>query len=587
MLVSRPSCLVTIAALCLTTPVLRGVAQRPERNVPSGYAITNARIVTVSGPVIARGTVVIRNGLIAAVGATAAVPADAREIDGTGLTVYPGLIDAYTSLGIPAPRGPAGGAGRGGGGGGAGGAAAALLVGGAESATPANAPNSLYPAGLQPEVLALELIRAESDAFDAAHASGITTALVVPRDGIFMGQSALVDLAGESAQEMVLRSPVALHVGFTPLRNGGYPNSLMGVFSSLRQMLLDAQRYRDEQAAYAKNPRGMKRPENDPSLAALQPALAREMPVVFVAGSQREIERALDLAQEFNLRALIAEGNEASRVAARLKAQNVPVLVTLNFPRRTGPASPDADPEPIRMLRERVEAPKNAAALAAAGVRFAFTSGGMTNLTEFLPNVARAIESGLSPELAIRALTIQAAEILGIADRVGTIEPGKIANLTVVRGDITSRGARVVHLFVDGRPTVIRAPASGAGTGGGAGDGAVTAAGSWTLTVTTDEGEKTVTLTLQQESDRLRGEIQGALGTREIGNGSIGSNGEFRFTVPLTFTSETNEATFTGTLTGNAMRGTVTIVGHATGTFVGTRPDAGGEGGRGRRPPGE
>ena len=582
MLVPRPRCVVTIAALCLTTPVLRAVAQRPERNVPSAYAITGARIVTVSGPVIARGTVVIRNGLIAAVGASTAVPADAREIDGTGLTVYPGLIDAYTSLGIPAPRAQGGGAGRGGGG--AGGAAAALLAGSPEGASAASAPNSLYPAGLQPEMLSLELIRAESDAFDAAHAAGITTALVVPRDGIFMGQSALVDLAGESAQEMVLRSPVALHVGFTPLRNGGYPNSLMGVFSSLRQMLLDAQRYRDEQAAYAKNPRGMKRPENDPSLAALQPALAREMPVVFLAGSQREIERALDLAQEFNLRAVIAEGNEASRVATRLKAQNVPVLVTLNFPRRTSPASPDADPEPIRMLRERVEAPKNAAALAAAGVRFAFTSGGMTNLTDFLPNVARAVESGLSPEQAIRALTIQAAEILGVADRLGTIEPGKIANLTVVRGDVTSPGggARVVHLFVDGRPTVIRAPAGGAGGGGSA----VTAAGSWTLTVTTDEGEKTVTLTLQQESDRLRGEIQGALGTRDIGNGSIGANGEFRFTVPLTFTSETNEATFTGTLTGNTMRGTVSIVGHASGTFVGTRPDAGGEGGRGRRPPG-
>jgi hypothetical protein len=103
--------------------------------------------------------------------------------------------------------------------------------------------------------------------------------------------------------------------------------------------------------------------------------------------------------------------------------------------------------------------------------------------------------------------------------------------------------------------------------------------------VTTDEGEKAITLTLQQESDRLRGEIQGALGTREIDGGSIGANGEFRFTVPVTFASETNEATFTGTLTGNALRGTVSIVGHAAGTFVGTRPDAGG-GRAGGRPPG-
>jgi amidohydrolase family protein len=175
-------------------------------------------------------------------------------------------------------------------------------------------------------------------------------------------------------------------------------------------------------------------------------------------------------------------------------------------------------------------------------------------------------------------LTIQPAEILGVADRLGTIEVGKIANLTIVRGDITSRGARVSQLFIDGRPVAVRPPTQTAGSG-------TPAAGTWTLTVTTDEGEKAVTLSLQQEGDRLRGEIQGALGTREIGNGSIGSNGEMRFTVGLTFTNETNEATFTGTLAGNSMRGTVTIVGHAAATFTGTRPDAGEQGGRGRRPP--
>src|SRR5262249_48604689 len=208
------------------------------------------------------------------------------------------------------------------------------------------------------------------------------------------------------------------------------------------------------------------------------------------------------------LRAMIAGGNEASTVAARLKAGNVPVIATLNLPRRPTNQAADADPEPLRVLRERVEAPKNAGQLAAAGVKFAFTSGGMGNFTDFLPNLARVIENGLSPDQAVRALTIQAAEILGVADRLGTIEPGEIANLTLVRGDITARGARVSQLFIDGRPVAIRA------TGGG---GGMTAAGTWTVTVTTDEGERSVTLTLQQEADRLRGEIQGSLGTRDIG----------------------------------------------------------------------
>lgn len=559
------------AAIPAALALASAEAQRPERNVPSAYAITNARIVPVAGPAIERGTVVIRNGMIAAVGTSAAVPADARVIDGAGLSVYPGLIDAYSNVGIPGGQG--GGGGRGGRGGGG-----APVQQATEPGPSAAAPNSLYPAGLQPEVLALELLKTDGDVFDASHAAGITTELAVPREGIFFGQSALVNLAGDNPQAMLVRSPVALHVGFTPLRNGGFPNSLMGVFSSLRQMLLDAQRYRDMKTAYDKNPRGMKRPENDPSLAALGPALSREMPVVFLAGSQREIERALDLAKEFNLRAIIAGGIEAYKVADRLKAQNVPVITTLNFPRRPTNVSADADPEPLRVLRERAEAPKNAGRLAAAGVKFGFTSEGMSNLTDFLPNLSRAVEGGLSADQAIRALTIQPAEILGVADRLGSIEVGKIANLTIVRGDITSRGARVSQLFIDGRPVAVRTPTQTAGSG-------TPAAGTWTLTVTTDEGEKAVTLSLQQEGERLRGEIQGALGTREIGNGSIGSNGELRFTVGLTFANETNEATFTGTLAGNSMRGTVTIVGHAAATFAGTRPDGGEQGGRGRRPP--
>src|SRR5438094_10180940 len=126
------------------------------------------------------------------------------------------------------------------------------------------------------------------------------------------------------------------------------------------------------ESASAKNPRGMRRPENDPSLAALVPALTRQVPVVMAASEQREIERALDLAKEFNLRPIIAGGTEADRVAARLKAENVPVLLSLDFPRRAGAASPDADPEPPRVLRERVEAPKTAAKLAQARVRVAF-----------------------------------------------------------------------------------------------------------------------------------------------------------------------------------------------------------------------
>src|SRR4029453_1830654 len=141
---------------------------------------------------------------------------------------------------------------------------------------------------------------------------------------------------------MIVRSPVAMHVGFTPLR-GTYPGSLMGVFATLRQMMLDAQRYRDSMQVYERNPNGIRRPEIERSLNALVPVIDGRMPVVMYANTEREIDRALDLAAEFKLKTIIAGGRESARLSDRLVKQNVPVLLSLNLPRRTTAAMPEAD----------------------------------------------------------------------------------------------------------------------------------------------------------------------------------------------------------------------------------------------------
>ncbi|MDQ1590546.1 MAG: hypothetical protein QOG71_1173 [Pyrinomonadaceae bacterium] len=538
---------------------------RAQRSAIDTYAITGARIVTVSGAEIARGTVVIRGGLIAAVGANVAAPSDARIIDGTGLTVYPGLIDANTNLGMPAATAP-----RPGGGG------AAAFLAAQQQATPAvSSPNSSQPVGLQPEILASDVVRPGGEQIEAARNAGLTAALTAPREGIFMGQSAVINLAGETPQQMIVRSPVALHVGFTPLRTGTYPGSLLGVFAAIRQMLLDAGRYRDANAVYEKSPRGVRRPDQDKSLAALVPVLAREMPVVMYADRQREIERALDLAQEFNLRLVIAGGAESWRVAERLAAAKVPVLLSLNYPRRTTAETPEADPDPVRVLRERVDAPKTAGRLAAAGVRFAFQSGGLSNMNDYLANVSKSLDNGLARDEALRALTIRAAEILGVADQLGTIEVGKIANLTVTRGDLFARERRITHVFIDGRPVDLKpapAPPAAGGTAAASGSTRASASGTWTLRVQVEgQPERSLTLTLQQETERLSGSIQGDFGSAQIANASVGASGDIKFTVPVTTGTQTTEATFNGTISGNEMRGTFTTVGSGAGTFNGTR----------------
>jgi hypothetical protein len=203
----------------------------------------------------------------------------------------------------------------------------------------------------------------------------------------------------------------------------------------------------------------------------------------------------------------------------------------------------------------------------------------MSNLgTDFLGNVRTAVENGLTQDQAVRALTIDAARILGADDRIGSIETGKIANLTLVRGpSLFDRNTRVTQVFIDGRPIEVRPPRSDDGSTGAA-------SGTWTMTATTDQGEKTLTLNLQQEGERLRGSIQGDLGAGQISNGSIGAAGDFRFTVSVTIAGEANEATFTGTITGTSMRGTVAMVGRPVGTFEGTRSTTPRTGGRSERP---
>jgi imidazolonepropionase-like amidohydrolase len=543
--------LVTLSAVSLAAIFLLPNTSA-QRSAIDTYAITNARIATVSGATIERGTVVIRNGLISAVGANVTVPPDARIVDGNGLTVYPGLIDSYTNLALPeaaASPSPAGGGGGG--------------FFAAPPPRPAGGPNSTQLPGLQPEVMVEDVIQPGGTQIESSRNVGITTALTLPRTGVWMGQSALINLAGDTPQQMIVRSPVAMHVGFTPLR-GSYPGSLMGVFATLRQMMLDAQRYRDSMQIYERSPRGTRRPDVDRSLAALVPVIEGRMPVVMFANSEREISRALDLAAEFKLRLIVAGGREADRLTERLVKQNVPVLLSLNLPKRTTAAIPEADPEPLRVLRERVAAQQTAAKLAKAGVRFGFESGSLTNMSDLLVNAAHTIENGLPAIDALRAFTIWPAQILGVENQLGSIEPGKIANLTVMRGDLFDRNSRVAHVFIDGRPIDLKPPERGA-------PGRNILSGQWSVTVNLGQDERTITLTLQQEGDRLTGSISGPLGAGEISNASTTSAGEVRFTVTLNVEGLTKEATFTGRLENNQIRGSVAIVGSAPGTFTATR----------------
>ncbi|MGQ0648518.1 MAG: amidohydrolase family protein [Gemmatimonadaceae bacterium] len=418
------------------------------------WALTNARIETVTRGVIDRGTIVIRDGLIEAVGPNVPIPADARILDLANRTVYPGFIDLTSTIGLPAPPTP-----RPGGGG-----------GGPFGAAPDTSQRNV---GLEPDRLIANEIRPVLADVRAARDAGITTALVAPSRGLFRGLSALIPLRDDTATRWTVRSPVALHMGYQTVP-GRYPGSLLGVIAYQRQALYDAQRHAQLTERQKASPRGVSRPSYDADLEALVPVVKGDLPTFVAAGNENEIRRAIALGKEFGLKLSVVGAVEGFRAVDALQGQRIPV-VTVDYPEPTavtgwsyrGAQRREQDDSAKRAAAVRSQIEGNAAALNKAGIRFALASGGLRP-AEFVANVKKAITAGLSRQAALEALTIRAAEAAGVQEQLGSIEVGKIANLLVMRGDALTDGATLEAVFVDGlRYAVVPQPAERRANGAG------------------------------------------------------------------------------------------------------------------------
>ncbi len=278
-----------------------------------------------------------------------------------------------------------------------------------------------------------------------ARDAGVTTALVVPREGVLPGRSVLINLAGDRPEAMALLQPAFLHLHMATIP-AKYPGSLMGTVAYARQALLDAAHYRESWAAYEKAPRGRKRPRYDSALAAWQDVAAGRQVLVVTATRENDIRRALALADEFKVKVAIAGAMQAQAVADLLKTRRVPLLVSVNFdPPQAATFFGGADEDKER--RDIEEAERNPAALQRAGVAFALVSG---HAPDFLAGVRKAIDRGLPREAALRAVTLSAAEALGVGDRLGSLEAGKIANVVAWSGEPLTTDAKAKLVFVDG-----------------------------------------------------------------------------------------------------------------------------------------
>ena len=430
------------AALVLAAmPLVAGPPPEP----PPFYAIQGVRVEVGDGTVLDRATVVIENGTITAVAADAPVPPHARIIDGEGLTVFPGLIDAMGSL--PQQRRPGGGPG-----------AAGPAPGGPRRRPDASSPLPRGPEDrpqTTPWKRAADDLALDAEAVETWRKAGFTSVAARAGQGLFPGRLSLVRFGepGADPEHQVVAPELAQMASFdTGGGFGAYPGALMGKIAYLRQVLLDAGHYAAAVAAYEADPGGWRRPDFDRTLAPLAATAAGNERILLPGSSAAEIGRALRLGEEFGLDSIIYGGQEAYRLAGDLAAAGVPVLVDVDWPEALPERDrdPDAD-RPLRQILHERLAPSTPVELAEAGAQFAFSSGGAKSADEFLAGVRRAVEGGLEPGRALTALTRDAAATYGLEDRIGTVAEGLAADLVLADGYPWLESVRIAAVFVDGR----------------------------------------------------------------------------------------------------------------------------------------
>ena len=533
-----------VVALILAAPSALGQGGEPRT-----FAIRGAKVVTVSGPPMEDATVVLSRGIIVAVGKDAAIPPDAWVVDGKGLTVYPGLIDAFSDVGIPAAP-----------------PAAAREGAGAQrpAAEPARGPEDRP--GSTPWRSGADEISLSDKRIESWRAAGFTTVVSAPSGGFFPGQAAILDLHGEHPGDLVVKSPVALPVSLqAPNRFGaGFPSSLMGVLAYVHQVWLDTEWSMEAQALYEKNPKGMERPRYDHTEAVLANALEEHTLVLIPGNNSVQLRRALGLFDLWHVKGVLYGGQMAYEVAPEIAAKKIPVLVNLKWPE----AEKDADPEDkpsLRTLRFRDRAPSSAAALSKAGVKFAFYSGGITTPKDILKAAKKAIDAGLAPEAALRAMTLSAAEIFNVSDRLGSIESGKIANLVIADGDLFAEKTKIKIVFVDGHRYEIREPEKPKDPP----KGDIT--GKWKLSYTTPEGAEESVADLTMEKDgTVSGTVASKRGTASIISGYLSAD-KFSFTINIVLDQGATDVVFSGTFDGTSLKGSIAVLGFSL-DFTGVKP---------------
>jgi imidazolonepropionase-like amidohydrolase len=415
--------LVTLS-LTLTVVAQNGGTQQNLTGKSGTFAITDATIVTVSGGTISNGTIVISDGKITALGTNVSIPRGAERIDGKGLSVYPGMIDSGTNMGL-------------------------LEIGNAVSGTVDVAetgdinPNAKAILGLNPHTSHINVTRV----------NGITMAHSMPAGGIVSGQSAVINLNGATQSEMEVTGTYALIInfpqistfaGFNPVTGPRFIDFAQAIkrrdtrVETLKEAFEEAKTYANVKDAYAKD-KSLPAPATDLKMEAMIPYVRGEKPIVFAAQRDRDIRGVIKFVEEMKVKAIIYGGADAFQEAEGLKKNNIPVIYNRihNNPDSNDPYDYYFE-APSKMLK--------------AGLKFAISTGDDgANVRELPYQAGMASAYGLPKDEALKSVTLYPAQILGVDDKYGSLEVGKMANVVVTDGDLLEIRTNILHMFIDGR----------------------------------------------------------------------------------------------------------------------------------------
>lgn len=521
------------------------------------YALTNARIIQAPGRMIEKGTVVIKDGLIQAVGASVVVPSDAVIIKADSMFVYAGFIDGFSRVGVTKPKEEQ-----------------------RERPKDPGKPTN-ERAGITPQSDVRNFLNPSDKAIEDLRNIGFTAAQVVPHGNLLPGQSAIISLGGRTADAMVLVNNSAMYSELSGAE-GVYPATIIGVMAKWRDLYRQAQAAKTNQSLYASNRVGIERPVSDRVLESFYPVIDQRMPMLFKSEKLLETQRVLMLKNDLKFPLIVGDLKEGWPIIGKLKNAGAKVFLSLDLPeevkkddkdkkadansgtKKEEPKKEDkpksaAELEKAALEKRKTDAIANFTAQAAsfnkAGIPFGFSA--MSAKPKDIPaNLRRMIAAGLPEDAALASLTTTPAQLLGLTDRLGTVDNGKMANLVITDKPYFNEKAKVRYVFVEGSLYKMEVKETKKGDP----NAKVEIQGSWSTTTDSPQGKSTNKVTFKKDGSNYSGSISGGRLQNEIALKSVTLEGNaLTYSYSLSFGGRSIDVEVSATVEGDTFKGNSSV----------------------------